>query len=208
MKKQVKGADHKKGKDRRFGHHFVDFYNSSLAYGRKKRNRIRYLNWACELLGCSDEKIEKGGVTELSDEDKTQIIDEETNNKVREAVERLTPSERQFIEYFYFQDKTYREISHLLNKKTHKLEKIHHRALNKLKIRLSEYVKTRFGLDVQKETNCMICQSPFRRELDKLIKAKKEEETYKPLMRILNEKYGLEIKSPQVIIGHKKKHMI
>lgn len=204
----------KKEKDRRFGHHFVDFYNSSLSYGRKKKRRTRYLNWADEIFGHSDEEKEKNYVAEQTDEDKTQIVDaedpfrEETNLKVRQAVERLSPLERQFVEYFYFEDKSYREISVLLNKGIHRLERIHRRALGKLKMLLSNYVKTRFKLNLPEQTGCIICKSPFRQELDKLIQAKKEKETYKSLIRIFKEKYGLKIKTPQVIIGHKKKHIV
>jgi RNA polymerase sigma factor (sigma-70 family) len=201
-------AHHKKKKDRRFGHHFVDFYNSSLSYGRKKRSRIRYSNWAAELFGYSDPEIEKKDIAELSDEDKSQVVDEETNQKVREAVKKLTPLEREFIEYFYFKCKSYKDISLILNKTVRKLERIHNRALTKLKMLLSDYVKIRFKLSVPEETDCMICKSPFRRELDKLIKAKKKEETNKSLMRVFKEKYGLDIRTPQVIIGHKKKHMV
>ena len=209
----VRQAHHKK-KDRRFGHHFVDFYNSSLAYGRKKKRRTRYLNWADELFGHSDEEEAKNYDAEISDEKRSQVEDggdpfrEETNLKVREAVERLSPLERQFVEYFYFEDKSYREISVLLNKSIHRLERIHHRALGKLKMLLSDYVKTRFRLTLPEQTDCVICKSPFRQELDKLIQAKKEKETYKSLIRIFKEKYGLKIKTPQVIIGHKKKHMV
>jgi RNA polymerase sigma factor (sigma-70 family) len=220
----------KKEKDRRCGDHFVDLYNSSLSYGRRKRRRIRHLNWADELFENLDEEfslkgypegIEKEEVADLSDlkvqnshEEKSQVVDdedpyrEETNLKVREAVGRLSPLERQFVEYFYFDDKSYREISVILNKSIHKLERIHHRALGKLKMLLSDYVKTRFKLDLPKETECLICESPFRQGIDKLIKAKKEEETYKSLIRVFKAKYGLDIKTPQVIIGHKKKHMI
>ena len=209
----VRQAHHKK-KDRRFGHHFVDFYNSSLAYGRKKRKRVKCLNLADEIFGHSDEEEEKNYDAEISDEKRSQVEDdedpfrEETNLKVREAVERLSPLERQFVEYFYFEDKSYREISVLLNKSIHRLESIHHRALGKLKMLLSDYVKTRFKLNIPEETECIICKSPFRQELDKLIRAKKEEETYKSLIRIFKGKYGLKIKTPQVIIGHKKKHMV
>ena len=204
----------KKEKDRRFGHHFVDFYNSSLAYGRKKKRRTRYLNWADEIFGHSDEEEAKNYDTEISDEKRRQVEDdedpfrEETNLKVREAMERLSPLERQFVEYFYFGDKSYREISVLLNKSIHRLERIHHRALGKLKMLLSDYVKTRFKLNLPEQTDCIICKSPFRQELDKLIQAKKDKETYKSLIRIFKEKYGLKIKTPQVIIGHRKKHMI
>ncbi len=213
-------AHHKKKKDRRFGHHFVDHYNSSLSYRRKKRNRIRYLNWATELFGYSDSEIERQNVTETSQEDSNSSVDhkdasaEETEHKVREAVGKLSSLEGQFVEYFYFECKSYRDISLILNKKIHKLERIHRRALAKLKMLLSDYVKTRFKLDLPEEADldtrsqCMICKSPFRRELDKLIKAKKKEQTYRSLIGIFKEKYGLEIKTPQVIIGHKNKHMV
>jgi RNA polymerase sigma factor (sigma-70 family) len=213
-------AHHKK-KDRRFGHHFVDFYNSSLSYGRKKRKRIKCLNWADEIFGHSDEEEAKNYDAEIFDEKRSQVEDdgdpfrEETNLKVREAMERLSPLERQFVEHFYFEDKTYREISVILNKSIHRLERIHHRALGKLKMLLFDYVKTRFKLnlpeqkDLKAQTSCcIICKSPFRQELDNLIQAKKEEETYKSIIRIFKEKYGLKIKTPQVIIGHKKKHMV
>jgi RNA polymerase sigma factor (sigma-70 family) len=209
----VRQAHHKK-KDRRFGHHFVDFYDSSLAYGRKKRKRIKCLNLADEIFGHSEEEEAKNYDAEISDEKRSQVEDdgdpfrEETNLKVREAVERLSPLERQFVEYFYFEDKSYREISLILNKSIHKLERIHHRALGKLKMLLSDYVKTRFRLNLPEQTGCIICKSPFRQELDELIQAKKEKETYKSLIRIFKEKYGLKIKTPQVIIGHKKKHMV
>lgn len=204
----------KKEKDRRFGHHFVDFYNSSLSYGRKKRKRIKCLNWADELFGHSEEEEAKNYDAEISDEKRNQVEDdgdpfrEETNLKVRGAVERLSPLERQFVEYFYFEDKSYREISVLSNKSIRRLERIHRRALGKLKMLLSNYVKTRFKLNLPEQTDCIICKSPFRQELDKLIQAKKEKETYKSLIRIFKEKYGLKIKTPQVIIGHRKKHMV
>jgi len=201
-------AHHKKKKDRRCGHHFVDFYNSSLSYGRKKRSRIRYLNWATELYDCLDEEIERTALAEPCDEGNQEVAHEQTNQRVREAIGKLSPLERKFIEYFYFEYKSYQEISQILNKKIHKLERIHYRALDKLKMLLSNYVKTRFKLHLTEETSCMICKSPFRKELDKLIRAKKKEETYKRLMKVFHGKYGLEVKTPQVIIGHKKKHMV
>lgn len=215
MKKVVREApephgsgqvQHKKKKDRRFGHHFVDDYSSSLSYGRKKRNRIRYLSWAIELFGYSDPGVEGEVIAESSQE--------ETNQKVREAVGKLSPLERQFLEYFYFECKSYKDISLIMNKKIHKLERIHSRALAKLKMLLSDYVKTRFNLSLPEEADltvhsgCIICKSPFRRQLEKLIEAKKKQETYKSLIRVFKQKYGLKIKTPQVIIGHKNKHMV
>ena len=197
-----------KKKDRRFGDHFVDHYNCSLSYGRKKRRRIRSLNWATELYGCSDEEVEGKNLTDFSNSGENFENDESINREVRKALEKLTPLEKQFIELFYFEFKGYPEIAQVLKRKDYKLEWIHKKALNKLKILLADFVKNRFQLDVSQTTDCLICQSPFRQELDELILNKKEEETYAPLIKIIKQRYGIDIKTPQVIIGHRRKHMV
>lgn len=179
-----------------------------LSYGRRKRGRVRYLNWATELYGCPDEEI---GNKFLQDSPKSKDrfeAEESINQEVRKAVERLSSDERQFIELFYFDFKSYREIACILRKKAYKLERIHHRALGKLRILLADFVKNRFQLYVPQKTDCMVCQSPYRKEMDELIKNKKPEETYGPLIKIFKQKYGIDIKTPQVIIGHQKKHMV
>lgn len=196
------------GKDKRFGDHFVDYYNSSLSYGRKKRGRIRYLNWATELYGCLKEGTEGNYLQNPFDSRNEFKIDESLNQEVRKAVELLSSDERQFIELFYFEFKSYQEIAHIVKKKVYKLERIHHRALGKLRILLADFVKNRFELIVPQKTDCIICKSPFKSEMDELIKYKKEEETYARLIRIFKQKYGINVKTPQVIIGHKRKHMV
>ena len=194
--------------DRRAGDHFVDHYNCSLSYGRKKGGRIRYLNWAIELYGCVDEKIEGITLQDLSESTRKSEISESINREVRKAVEKLSFEEKQFVELFYFEFKSYQEIARIIKKKVYKLERIHRRALGKLKILLADFVKECFKLEISRKTDCIICNSPFRPELDKLIRNKKEEETYAHLIRIFKRKYGIDIKTPQAIIGHKKKHMI
>lgn len=197
-----------KKKDRRFGDHFVDHYNCSLPYRRKKRGRIRYLNWATELYGCLDEEIEEKILQKLSKSPDSLKEDESVNREVRKAVEKLSSAEKQFIQLFYFEFKNYQEIARILKKKIYKLERIHQRALGKLRIILTDFAKQRFKLEILEKTDCIICQSPFRKELDELIRNKKEEETYARLIKIFKQKYGVDIKTPQVIIGHKKKHMV
>ena len=197
-----------KKKDRRFGDHFVDHYNCSLSYRRKKRGRIRYFNWATELYGCLDGKIEEKILQELSKSPDSLKEDESVNREVRKAVEKLSSAEKHFIQLFYFEFKSYQEIARILKKKIYKLERIHQRALGKLRIILTDFAKQRFKLEITEKTDCIICQSPFRKELDELIRNKKEEETYAHLIKIFKQKYGVDIKTPQVIIGHKKKHMV
>ena len=195
-------------KDRRRGHHFVDHYSSSLSYGRKKRSRIRYLDWAAELYGYADADIEQKILQSSAESKESLERAESISREVREAVEKLAPKERQFVELFYFESMTYQEIAGILKKKTYKLERLHQRALGKLRILLTDFVKEQFEFEIPQETACVICSSPFRGELDELIRSKKEEETYSRLIRIFKQKYGIDVKTPQVIIGHKKKHMV
>ncbi len=197
-----------KKKDRRFGDHFVDHYNCSLSYGRKKRGRIRYLGWATELYGCLDEEIEEKILHDFPDSSENLEGEESINQEVRKAVEKLTSVEKQFIQLFYFEFKSYQEIARILRKKAYKLERIHQRALGKLRIILTDFAKQRFKLEIRESIDCIICKSPFRKELDELIRNKKVEETYTPLIKIFKQKYGIDIKTPQVIIGHIKKHMV
>lgn len=197
-----------KKEDKRRGHEFVDYYSSSLSYGRKKRARIRYVNRVTDLFGHLNQEIEQrilGSSTPNQERlEREELIDRE----VRSAVEKLLPTEKQFVELFYFQVRSYREIAGIMKKKTHKLERLHQRALGKLRILLADFVEKQYKLKLPKETNCVICNSPFRGELDKLIKGKKEEETYSRLIKILRQKYGICVKTPQTIIGHKKNHMV
>jgi RNA polymerase sigma factor (sigma-70 family) len=197
-----------KKRDRRFGDHFVDNYNCSLSYRRKKRGRIRYLGWATELYGCLDEEIEKRILQDLSTSNGSSESSETIDLEVRKAVEKLYPTEKRFVQLFYFEFKSYQQIARILKKKVYKLERVHQRALSKLRIILADFVKERFKLQIPERTDCIICKSPFRWELDQLIRDKKKEETYASLIRIFKQKYGIHIKTPQIIIGHKRKHMV
>jgi RNA polymerase sigma factor (sigma-70 family) len=197
-----------KNKDKRTGDHFVDHYPCLLTPRRKKRGRIRHLDWATELYGYWDVGITAGIQQNPAEAEKPSEIDELVDREVRQAIEKLTSEESRFIQLFYFEFRSYQEVARRLGKRVYKLERIHQRALGKLKILLAEFVRDRFGLTVPESTDCIICNSPHRQKLDQLIRNKKDEETYARLIRIFREKYGVKVKTPQVIIGHKKKHMV
>ncbi len=198
----------RKKRDRRCGDHFVDLYSCSLSYGRKKRKRIRYLDWATELYGYLDEEIEDKVFQNTSRSRESLERERSINREVRKALERLSFEEKRFIQLFYFEFRSYQQIAGILKRKVYKLERIHRRSLDKLKILLAGFVKKQFKIKVPEETDCIICKSPFKRELEKLIRNKKEEETYSRLMRVFKQKYGIDVKTPQVIIGHRRKHMV
>lgn len=197
-----------KKEDKRRGHEFVDYYSSSLSYGRKKRTRIRYVNRVTKLFGHLDQEIEQRILGSSTPDQERSEREELIDRQVRAAVERLLPTEKQFVELFYFQVRTYQEIAGIMKKKTWKLERLHERALGKLRILLADFVKEQFKLKLPQMTHCTICNSPFREELDELIKGKREEETYSRLIRVFRQKYGINVRTPQTIIGHKKKHMV
>jgi len=187
-------------KDQHYGNHFDDDSNGSHSFTQKKRERIYFFDWEIELYGCLDNK--------LFDSEAIRKRKELIDRQVRKAVKKLSKEERLFIESFYFEFKSYQEIARFLKKRVYKLERIHRRALDKLRILLANFVKDRFNLEVSQKTDCVICNSPFRPELDELIKNKKKEETNARLIRIFSQRYGLEIKTPQVIISHQKRHMV
>ena len=194
--------------DKRRGNEFVDHYSSSSSYGRNKRARIRRFNRMTELLGHPDREIEQRILGSSFPSQESSRREDLIDCQVRSAVGRLSPAERLFIELFYFEFRSYQEIAGIMNKKTHKLERLHQRALGKLQILLADFVKAQFKLELPQRKYCAICNSSFRKELEKLIRGKKEEETYSRLLRVFRQEYGVNLKTPQAIIGHKKKHMV
>jgi len=200
-------------KDKRRKDHYVDFYACSLGYQqgelfrKKKRGRIRYLNWALEKTGISGLEESK---FDLDEKEITEKIkkDEELERKVHQALGKLDEMERKFILYFYFDCFSYEKIGLLLRKRKDKLQRIHQNALDKLGLILKDFVEKRFNFRVTGKNKCLICQSPHREELDRIIKSKRKEETWKRILRILQDKYDLKIRTPQILIGHLRKHIL
>ena len=190
-------------------------YDFPLGDGKKKIKRIRYLNWV-------QGRVDFVPAYEMEIEDEEALKRKlELEEKVQQALNGLDPLEKRFIQYFYFECLPYEKIAELLNKRKYKLQRTHRKALNKLRIILKDFAQTRFKIccDSEKlgwdegfssvlDRSCILCQSPFKEEIDLLIRNKRREQTWKPLMRMLKEKYNLKIKTPQVLMGHQNNHMV
>jgi len=189
--------------DKRKKDHFVDYYACSLGYGRKKGKRIRTLNW---IEGAEEPELvsEEQDLIEKMNEEKARA---ELEEEVEKALEKLDKTEEEFIRYFYFDCKSYEQISELMGKTKDRLERIHSTALEKLKFSLRNFVSERYKIKIPPEKKCVICSHPEKEKLEELIKAKKKEETWKSILRTFKENFDLEIKAPQVLINHQKKHM-
>jgi len=195
------GGQHK---DKRRKDHFVDYYACSLAYGRKKGKRIRALNWV-EGVEEPESVPEESDLIEKMKEEKAQA---ELEEEVEKALDKLDSVEKEFIRHFYYDCQSYDQISEIMNKTKDRLERIHKSALEKLKFGLKGFAAQRYKIKICPEKKCLICSHPEKEKLEELIKYKKKEETWKKTLRTFKEKFDLEIKAPQILINHQKRHMV
>ena len=126
---------------------------------------------------------------------------------VRTELDKLTEAERDFIEMFWFEGRSMAEISAVTGKPVYKLEGLNKRIIRKLKNRLAEFVESEFGLKHEVGSKCPICRHPRRDEIDRMILAKKPHQTFSSIITVLKRDYGIIIKTPQIIIGHRKYHI-
>ena len=133
---------------------------------------------------------------------KKQIIIE-----VSRALHRLSGPAREIVERYYYMGQSYQEISRDLYMTIGIVERKHKYALLKLAKYLAPFVEKSFGISSIPETNCIICNSPFRAEIERLIDSKPASQTWKAVLRKLKNHYQLDVKGPQIIMSHLKYHL-
>ncbi len=190
------------------------------------RKRIIFQNWIADLgFDPSDRSVSdpdsKKNWPEISIEDlpesavqtderqpsgRDEIGSVELARAVQAALDKLTEDEREFVCQFYFMGRSYREISEESARAVYSLEALHRRAMKKLEKHLATFVKKRFGIENKVKRPCIICQSPRLAEINKLIEQRDRTATWKPVIKRLGEEFGIDIKSPQLLIGHEKYH--
>ncbi len=126
---------------------------------------------------------------------------------VREALDKLTEKERNFIERYYFKGESLQEIAKSTKLNKTRLTAIHLRAIRKLRKYLDPFVQQEFGITTEHDHICPICMSPHLKEINRVIGNKRKEETWKNIIKILKTEFNLQIKSPQILIGHQKYHI-
>ena len=187
--------------------------------------RIIYRNWIVEL-GRDPKRLRQAPLDEPSErifsesDRRTDIGDTQTagglaeairrqeliQTEVRRALETLADQEREFVVCYYFLGHSYREISERSGRAVYKLEALHRRALRRLKRELRWLVHDLFGIKTPRRSRCPICDSPLRAQIDRLIAERDRLATWRPVIKELRDRYGLTVKSPQVLIGHEKYH--
>lgn len=158
--------------------------------------RVLYLDWIYDV-----------GRANLFAADGPTEIQKEIIGRVRDAVEQLSPIEREFVQLHWFEGRSLAELSELFGKRPHNLDGINRRILKKLRRSLSSYVTERFGVVVDGNRDCVVCRHPQRCEIDELLLDKKPHETFRPIYGELRDRFNLNITTPQILIGHMKYHM-
>ncbi len=181
-----------------------------------KRAKIVYQDWIVQLghdpdLFPEERLIQAESGTEgISFFASSSHVSDEIEQAVAKGMQTLTEDEREFIARFHFMGESYQEIAEKSGRIPHKLEALHRRALRKLKLTLTEFAVKRYNLAINdselRAAQCPLCQSPYCLDINQLINQKPAHETWRPIIRVLREQYGISIRSPQVLIGHQKYH--
>ncbi len=168
------------------------------------RERVVYRNWLVELG--YDPKREGRSVTGNEvDPAVPEPRSQEIERRVREALQALTSDEREIIERIHYMGQTYREISEKSGREIHRLESLHNRAIRRLRKELRPLVKELFGIDPPLP-KCVVCRSPMRHEIDRIIDSHDPRRSWRAVLVQIREECGLRIRSPQMLIGHRRYH--
>ncbi|MGH8005315.1 MAG: RNA polymerase sigma factor [Limisphaerales bacterium] len=109
---------------------------------------------------------------------------------VRWAVRRLAYAEREAVERFYFCGQKCDEIGAALGISRQRVFRLLKQARRELKRRLGPFVQKRYGVPVEKR-RCQVCRSASRKAIEKLLKAKPKEETWKKVLQKLRTQFQI-----------------
>lgn len=124
---------------------------------------------------------------------------------VETALARLPDEEREFVVRFYFMGESYRRLAEATGRPVCRFEAIHRRAFRRLRGLLGPFVLERFGLK-EGESTCPLCLSTERRAIDRLLAGKTERLTWRPIIRQLQNHFGIRVTTPQMLISHVQFH--
>jgi hypothetical protein len=127
---------------------------------------------------------------------------------VRRAIDGLDPDEAEIVRMYHLQGMTYPQISALIGCPPRRLVNRHRTARKKLRLRLHRMLAGRYHVPARLRLDCPLCDHPRAIEIDDLIRAKREDDTWRKTMRILKIDFDIAVIRPQILITHRKYHMI
>ncbi len=161
-------------------------------------NRIIYQNWIVDLGRDPDLPVSLN---------RASVSKNRIDNAVRAALDRLTDEEREFIIRFYFMGQTYQDLSEETGRAEHKLSSLHKNTVRKVRWLLEGFVTDKYGLKLGLASTCPLCASKHAAEINELIANRDRTATWRGVIRHLKTRFGIVVRTPQLLIGHEKYHM-
>lgn len=162
--------------------------------------RLVFREWIV-ALGVDPDRLRITGPVESVSNDDTSV-----DRTVRQALRHLAENEQELVERVFFMGESIETIAEATGRETHRLQSLLNRSLEKLRACLAEFVADRYGIEPP-NADCPVCNSPYRRDIDRIIAGRDKRRTWRPILRLLREAYGLDLRAPQSLIGHEKYHM-
>jgi hypothetical protein len=126
---------------------------------------------------------------------------------VRQEVSGLSDNHRQVIIMYYFESREITAIAIELHLNENDVRKLLREGLGQLKHRLTDLVQKRWPDRFAALKPCPICSHPRRRQIDKLLEARKPTDSWGKVNRAVRQKFGCTFNPPSVIINHLKYHI-
>ncbi|MCH9031495.1 MAG: hypothetical protein IIB00_04465 [candidate division Zixibacteria bacterium] len=179
------------------------------------RNRVSFEDWISALCVSPERERSRDrdwvpdSKTDKREREATEERADKISREVRRAMELLDSGERESIELYYFMGESLENIPVRLSVSKRQVEKNLRVGTLKMKRILYQFVRESFQLkNAPSQPNCLICASSDRNMAEKIIKSKKPEEPWRRIIRELREKLGIEIRTPQTLIGHVRYHLL
>ena len=169
--------------------------------------RVRYHNWIAESGRTPAERHLAAVPLDPNEPDSAfgQGL-AELKKAVQKAMNSLGEQEKYLILRHYFFGQTISRMAVSSGRPEYKLRAMQRRSLRKLKRELAPFVRSRFGIEVQREQDCPICSSDWREEIDVILLKRDKKRCLSPVIEEIKTRFHIVIKTPQVIISHEKYH--
>ena len=130
--------------------------------------------------------------------------DPEWTARVRDALQQLEPFLEQVMRMRFYDGATIPELARSLQKTEKEISGALYEAGRQMKILLAGYVTKKWGLEI--EGICRICVHPMKAVIEKILKNKGRNESWKNVTDRIREATGERFHPPQILKAHLK-HM-
>jgi len=126
--------------------------------------------------------------------------------KIREKVYDLDEIHRRVIIMYFFENLNLDEIADEIDLHVFQVHKLLSEALLILKHSLAETVQERWPDRFKNLNTCPVCNHPKRHLIEKIIRKKKKNESWRLVNNRLKQKTGQAFNPPSILINHLKYH--